>query len=234
MTYNIQHGLGVDGKVDIARIGDLIKKVNPDIVGLQEVDRFVKRSGRIDQTTELSRLTEMRVVFAATIKDYQGGDYGIAVLSKYPIIEWHTHSLPSLPEREDRLILQTTVELENGQKVAFINTHWGYVDDLEIRKKQAELINALMQRHGQKTMILVGDLNVEPDSEAHKMLSRYWSDSVSNRDVKTYPSPQPIVQIDHIFYRPVDRVKIINYEIIDDRVASDHRPIVVTMEVVTE
>ncbi len=62
------------------------------------------------------------------------------------------------------------------------------------------------------------------------MLTRYWSDSGRNRDEKTFPSPQPRLQIDHIFYRPAVSVRIVDYEIVDDSLASDHRPIVVNME----
>jgi len=75
MTYNIHVGVGVDKKLDLQRIADVINDQHPDLVGLQEVDRGVKRTQGVDQIAELARLTRMQFVFAHNL-DYQGGQYG--------------------------------------------------------------------------------------------------------------------------------------------------------------
>src|SRR6266550_6659404 len=85
MTYNIHVGVGMDKKLDLKRIADVINDQHPDLVGLQEVDRGVKRTQGIDEIAELARLTRMQFVFAHNL-DYQGGQYGVAILSRFPIL----------------------------------------------------------------------------------------------------------------------------------------------------
>ncbi len=80
LCYNIHHGEGVDKKLDLDRIAKVILSVSPDVVALQEVDRKTKRTNHVDQSSELARLTKMKVVFEKNI-DFQGGHYGNAVLS---------------------------------------------------------------------------------------------------------------------------------------------------------
>src|SRR4029453_2287313 len=85
MTYNIHVGVGMDKKLDLQRIADVINKEKPDLVGLQEVDRGVERTQRIDEIVELAKLTKMDYAFAFNLK-YQGGQYGVAILSRYRIL----------------------------------------------------------------------------------------------------------------------------------------------------
>src|SRR5215203_5574817 len=84
MTYNIHVGVGMDKKLDLKRIADVINQERPDIVGLQEVDRHVKRTEGKDEIAELAAMTRMQFAFAPNL-DYQGGKYGIAILSRLPI-----------------------------------------------------------------------------------------------------------------------------------------------------
>src|ERR1700674_4341999 len=75
LTYNIHHGEGTDGRVDLSRLAGVMKSVQPDIVALQEVDRGTERSGGVDQLAELERLTGMHAEFGKTM-DYSGGRHG--------------------------------------------------------------------------------------------------------------------------------------------------------------
>jgi len=81
MTYNIHVGVGMDKKLDLQRIADVINHEKPDLVGLQEVDRGVKRSEGKDEIAELAQMTRMDYAFAHNL-DYQGGQYGVAILSR--------------------------------------------------------------------------------------------------------------------------------------------------------
>ena len=81
MTYNIHVGVGMDKKLDLQRIADVINKERPDLVGLQEVDRGVKRTEGKDEIVELAAMTRMDYAFAHNL-DYQGGQYGVAILSR--------------------------------------------------------------------------------------------------------------------------------------------------------
>ncbi|MEZ6125818.1 MAG: endonuclease/exonuclease/phosphatase family protein [Planctomycetaceae bacterium] len=101
LSYNIHHGEGVDRKLDLQRIADVILSVRPDLVALQEVDRNATRTGGVDQPAELARLTRMHVVFGANI-ELQGGHYGNAVLSRHPIARLRNHLLPNIDDSERR------------------------------------------------------------------------------------------------------------------------------------
>src|SRR5258705_8222582 len=84
MTYNIHVGVGMDKKLDLQRIADVINHEHPDLVGLQEVDRGVKRTEGKDEIGELAAMTHMDYAFAHNL-DYQGGQYGVAILSRFLI-----------------------------------------------------------------------------------------------------------------------------------------------------
>lgn len=84
LSYNIHHGAGIDGKLDLERIAGVIKSASPDIVSLQEVDNQTKRSKGVDQAKELARLTNMKFVYGASMS-FQGGKYGNTVLTTLPI-----------------------------------------------------------------------------------------------------------------------------------------------------
>src|SRR4051794_910403 len=79
LTYNIHHGEGTDGRLDLGRIAGVIKSCQADVVGLQEVDQATERSGGVDQAATLSELTGLHATFGKAI-DYRGGAYGLAVL----------------------------------------------------------------------------------------------------------------------------------------------------------
>ncbi|MBN1443777.1 MAG: endonuclease/exonuclease/phosphatase family protein, partial [Planctomycetes bacterium] len=84
VSYNIRHGRGMDGEVDLERTAAVLRRLEPDIVGLQEVDDRVERSGRVNQPEELGRLLDMHPAFGSFFA-HQGGQYGMAVLSRHPI-----------------------------------------------------------------------------------------------------------------------------------------------------
>jgi len=101
MTYNIHHGEGLDGKVDLQRIADLIKREQADIVALQEVDKGVERTARRDCPGELAALTGMSCVFSNNYH-YQGGEYGNAVLTRFPVKRWTNRHYEMLRPGEQR------------------------------------------------------------------------------------------------------------------------------------
>ncbi len=140
LTYNILHGAGLDGKLDLARTAEVIKRVNPDLVALQEVDKGTQRSGRVDEAAELGRLTGMHAVFGKAM-DFNGGQYGEAILSRYPFESTNLHALPQIKGREPRGALDVQIKVE-GQPLRFISTHWDHLDDDSNRIPQvtAELI----------------------------------------------------------------------------------------------
>ena len=86
MTYNIHHAEGMDGKINLDRIANLINSYRANFVGLQEVDRHANRSNNLDMVLELARLTGMYWAFGKNL-ELNNGDYGNAILSSYPILD---------------------------------------------------------------------------------------------------------------------------------------------------
>jgi len=128
LTYNIHHGRRADGRVDLERIAAIIKSAKPDFVAMNEVDRGVNRSGKMDQPAELARLTGLHAAFEKNI-DYDGGEYGNAVLSRFPIINIENLPLPSQYRGEQRGMLVVEVHPQEGQQLWFAATHFDYRPD---------------------------------------------------------------------------------------------------------
>src|SRR5262245_6532465 len=124
MTYNIHVGVGMDKKLDLQRITDVINRERPDLVGLQEVDRGVKRTEGKDEITELARLTRMDYAFGHNL-DYQGGQYGVAILSRALIQKIDHQKYQNRVEAERRGMLRVEVEIE-GRTINFVTTHLDY------------------------------------------------------------------------------------------------------------
>ena len=229
LSYNIHHGEGTDGKLDLERIAGVIRSVSPDVVALQEVDRDTARTGRIDQPAELARLTEMKAIFERNIP-YQGGEYGNAVLTRLRTKEHKNHLLPSHHQGEQRGAL--AVELQVGpenQTVLFIATHFDYRPPEGERLASAKLVNELARRRPELPTILAGDLNALPDSRTLSELAPAWKRA--NADVlPTFPAADPQRQIDYILVHPAARWKVIETRVLDEPSASDHRPIFAVLE----
>ncbi|MBT5621283.1 MAG: endonuclease, partial [Verrucomicrobia bacterium] len=109
MTYNIHHAEGLDGKVDLERIANVLQQSNADVIALQEVDKNTERTGGIDMPAELAKLTGLNVVFGANLDNFQGGQYGTAILSRFPIESHENHLLNQTRKGEQRGVLQAVL-----------------------------------------------------------------------------------------------------------------------------
>jgi endonuclease/exonuclease/phosphatase family metal-dependent hydrolase len=229
MTYNIHHGEGTDGRIDLERIAKVISDAKPDLVALQEVDKHCKRSGEVDQTSELARLTQMHGRFGKQIP-YEGGDYGQAVLSRFPITDLTVHWLPGEPERQRRIAAAGTVDL-GTQKIVFASTHLHH-NNITFREQQASALNDLF-RDSVHPVILVGDLNAYPESRVIEILGRSWSNAtVKTANCLTFPAIAPKHQIDYVLFQ-LQRSQLVcgNADVIAESLASDHCPLVVEFSI---
>ncbi len=226
MTYNIHHGEGTDGRIDLERIAKVIRDAKPDLVALQEVDKNVKRSGEVDQTSELGRLTKMHGRFGKQIP-YEGGDYGQAVLSRFPITELTVHWLPGEPERQRRIAASGVVDL-GTRKVVFSSTHLHH-NNVTFREQQATALNDLF-RDSEHPVILAGDLNAYPESQVLEILGQRWNNATAKTaNCLTFPSVNPKNQIDYVVYHQPQGSRLVSGKavVIDESLASDHCPLVV-------
>lgn len=208
MTYNIHHGEGTDGKLDLKRIADLIRGEGADLVALQEVDRGVRRTDRRDLPKELSELTGMQSVFHNNFS-FQGGEYGNAILSRYPIV-WHTnHHYTMLVEGEQRGLLQARIRTPQGEVLLMV-THLDYRPDSTERLAQAKTLPSFRTQHPTLPVLIAGDFNAVPGSPTHRAMTRSFQDvwDIAGKGQGfTHPSESPRKRIDYLFTDPVSPLR---------------------------
>jgi endonuclease/exonuclease/phosphatase family metal-dependent hydrolase len=254
-TYNIRTGKGMDGKLDLARTAAIIKNLQLDIVGIQEVDKGANRSGNVDQAAELGRLTGMHAEFAPAM-DRDGGQFGVAMLSKARWIDMRRHVLPGVKGREPRAALAATFrvgempsedkETAPAQRDALranilgSNAYRSFVvvvthlenQDETLRLKQIELLQTIVASYGKSPMLLLGDLNSKPTSLPMLALSRHWTDVSAQSTQKTFPADVPAERIDYVMFRPRSAWRVLEERVIAEPAASDHRPVLAVVQLI--
>lgn len=231
MSYNIRIASPPStnwGGTDLAAIAKVIKANNPDLVALQEVDAFTERSGKTsDQAKELGEMTGMHYFFAKAV-DRSGGDYGVAVLSRYPIVESEAYRLPPLPGSEGEvrgLAFIVVKPFGNNQKVGFISTHLDHKSD-DDRRFQAQKVLEISAKHKKLPIILGADLNMEANNKVMEVIKSKYFMNCSDCPL-TFPETNPRVTIDYLLSNKVasKRFKVENYRTIEEKYASDHLPL---------
>lgn len=231
MTYNIHVGVGMDKKLDLARIAEVIKRAHPDFVGLQEVDRGVERTKRVDEITKLAQLTRMEYAFAYNLH-YQGGQYGVAVLSRYPILSVDHRRYDNTREARRRGYIRIEASVE-GRQFAFLTTHLDYQHEDGRRFETKQLLEALAPTP--EPLIVVGDFNAEPNDGAYKLMLTRFTDAWAQQSAgsfdagNTYPADKPAKRIDYIFCAKQSDVRVRDVRVVET-LASDHRPVVADLD----
>ncbi len=230
MTYNIHVGVGMDKQLDLERIAEVIKAARPDLVGLQEVDRGVKRTEGKDEIVELAAMTGMEYAFAPNL-DYQGGKYGVAILSRLPIKHTEHRMFDNKRESERRGMLRIEVEVER-KILNFVTTHLDYQFEDGRLFETEQMLKFLEGVKG--PMIIVADLNDLPTGSAYKLMRTKFDDAWVTSGAKTdgfsYPADKPLKRIDHIFYSTRDRMRARKSWVIET-LASDHIPVMAEIEI---
>jgi endonuclease/exonuclease/phosphatase family metal-dependent hydrolase len=231
MTYNIHHGEGLDGKVDLARIATLITNAAVDIVALQEVDKGVERTGRRDLPAELAALTGLTCVFSNNYH-YQGGEYGNAVLTRFPVRHATNHLFQMIRAREQRGLLQLVLRVRD-QELVFWNTHLDAGSDDAERWAAVAEITALAAASASRPFLLCGDFNAVPTSRVAQQLAGQFDDvwaRVGKGAGGTVPVGQPNRRIDYFWIGKNQQLIPKSAWLIQSE-ASDHLPVVAELEI---
>lgn len=234
LVYNIHAGKDAKGVDNLARVAELVRSTNTDIALLQEVDRGTTRSGKVDQPRLLSELTGFHVAFGKTL-DYQGGDYGIAVLSRWPISADSLIGLPVVPPQEraggshePRGALRAVIAVPGGA-LEVLNTHIDASrDDFYRRQEMAAVLRLATRsiRELRRSAVVGGDLNAEPGSAVIEMIRGSpvrdaWPECGRGSGL-SFPSHAPVKRIDYLLL-PGDWQCVSGQVLATE--TSDHRPV---------
>ena len=222
MTYNIRHGEGMDNVIDLDRQAEVIRNATPDVVGLQEVDSVVKRSGYIPEAAVLGEKVGMYATFGPAIP-LTKGKYGVAILSKEAPMSVRNIPLPGAEKR--------TLLVCEFQEYVFACTHL----DLEEENRLASLDIILEEvARWEKPFFICGDWNDQPGSTLITKMKKNFSflnNLTANSSNYTFPANSPNRIIDYIasYGAGSNRVfkSIRKRQVINEPEASDHRPVLV-------
>lgn len=238
MSYNVHGCKGMDGHISVDRIARVIKRYDPDIVALQELDVGRLRSGSIDQAQEIALRLGMSFNFHPSFSN-KNEHYGNAILSRHPMVSVKKEALPRLWDKsfmEPRGAILVAVDYQ-GIKINIINTHLSLWPKERLLQMKTLLSKDWLQHPDCiGPLVLCGDMNMVPDSPAYKEICKRLQDSqlmlAGHEPVNTWFAGYPLRRLDHIFVTEEFSVNSFSTSHTSlDRAASDHLPIVVDLNV---
>jgi endonuclease/exonuclease/phosphatase family metal-dependent hydrolase len=232
MSYNIHHANppAKPGVIDLDAISDVIRTQNPDVVALQEVDVNTGRSGKVNQAEAIARKLNMEYFFAKAI-DHDGGEYGVAILSKYNITDPKFYKLPtdSVTGGEHRVLATVKLVLPGGKIIGFANTHLDAQKDHKNRLLQIKQINRILNQ-ADRPFVIAGDLNAAPGTEVIEIFDQAFKRSCRPCE-PTFPVLEPQDVIDFIGFTRNSNIQAVNHQVIMEHYASDHLPVTAVLTV---
>ena len=225
LSYNIRHGAGMDNAMNLERQAAIIKACEADVVGLQEVDSMTNRSGVIDEAAYLAQQNDMVGTFGRAI-DFDGGKYGVAILSKEKPLSVKNIPLPGI---EPRTLLVCEFE-----QYVFACTHLDL--DEENRLASVDII-VNEAKKWDKQFFLCGDWNDEPGSRLIERIQGSFTilSNTNGKDILyptylSFPADEPVKCLDYVagFGQKVEGR---SSEVLNEPEASDHRPVLVVASI---
>ncbi|MBK0379696.1 endonuclease/exonuclease/phosphatase family protein [Mucilaginibacter segetis] len=232
MTYNIHHANppsnAAEGIINVDTIAGVINKQAPDLVGIQEVDNGTARSGNINEAAILAQKTGMHYRFFKAI-NYDGGEYGLTILSRYPIRSEKQIALPRVMDGEARILCYVTLNIPGKGNLIFANTH---LDAQHADGNRIVQVGRIM-REFNKThtpVIITGDFNSAPSQQTIQILDQYFRRSCVSGCPYTIPQINPDKTIDYIALKN-EQWPVTDHRVIPETYASDHRPVIAVYQI---
>ena len=235
MVYNIHAGKDAAGVDNLDAVAALVRETGTDIALLQEVDSVTRRSRNVDQPAALASRTGFHVAFGSAL-DYDGGEYGVAILSRWPIRSDTLIHLPVDPpqlrsggSREPRGALRADIATPWGN-LTVLNTHLDASGPDTWRRQEVRTLIELARaaRSRNPDVIVGGDMNSTPESAVQQEVA-----AASLRDAfaecgrgtgLTFPADSAVKRIDYLYL--ADGIPCVGAEVRQTRV-SDHLPLIV-------
>jgi len=244
MSYNVHHGVGSDSTFDIYRIADVITQSSADIVALQDVDRWVDRTGRIDMMTKLADLTGMTYTFAKSM-DIDGGEHGNGLLTRFPILEERPLLYHMQMSGRECGLMRVVLDVR-GTEMVLMNTELSSTANDSVCNDNVREIEDAAKEYRYVPIVLCCCLNSTPESNAIAAIDTgfydCWTLAGSGRGW-TYPATMPARRVDYIFVStaqvPTDnKTPEVSLKPVQamtrNSVASVHLPVVADLKVISE
>jgi endonuclease/exonuclease/phosphatase family metal-dependent hydrolase len=223
-TYNVHRWTGLNGRVrpDPARAGFVISELGADVVALQEV---LRPRGGADPLEALADALGLHVVFACT-RAHRLGLIGNAILSRWPIAAVSMIEL-TCTRMEKRVAVSAQIELAS-KPISVVATHLALRDRTRHLQVQELLEHPNLQSGA---AVLLGDMNAWRDCRATRALERAL-ESHHNQDwPASFPAARPVLALDRVYARGARVLSVEAFSSPAARRASDHLPVVATIEV---
>ena len=235
ISYNIYGARLANGTT----LGESIKRYDPDFVSLQEVDKNTIRSNFKDVTREIASVLGYNYYYFQKSRDYDGGEYGIAFISRYPVEKIFTHELPSIGIEKRQVLAAKLTNETYGKNITVINTHLDYRPEIKTEELNDLLITSQLIEGDIK--FLSGDFNFLPTSDHYKGISSDWRDTYyegenikedGTKEKRTSDTPR----IDYILGEKLDswttkKSFFINDDTQEWTKLSDHLPYMVILDI---
>jgi len=225
-SYNIHECVGADGRRDPARILDVLREIDADVIGLQEVDARPSETSASMQMQYLAGALGHHAIFGPTLQRSHGGEYGNALLTRRPVLDVRHVDL-TVYRREPRAALDVDLDVD-GVPVRVIVTHLGLLPG-ERRKQVRRLLDRLGDNRTD-VVVLCGDMNEwfavgRPLRWLHARLGR-------TTGVPTFPAAFPVFALDRIWVHPRPALAALTaHESPTARSASDHLPMIADIRI---
>lgn len=227
MTYNVFSGRTLDGRYDLDGKIEAIRAVSPDILGLNEIHRNTNHSGHTSQTDIIADALGYKYRFFARAIDHDGGEYGIALMTRFPLLECRAVPVPDAPPDQMERYFEPRVHIDavldaDGRKIHVLTSHYGLTNAEQTRA----VAETMCLSKTDMPAVFMGDLNAEPDNPVLAPLFERFFDTgegVGRGETMTFRSDAPDRRIDYIF---VTHDFTVRRMYVSNVTASDHRPVV--------
>ncbi len=240
-TYNVLGGRNTDGSRDIDRVAEVIRRIDPDVIALQEVDRLTNRLNGLDLAAELSLRTGLKQIFGPAM-EFDDGEYGVAVLTRLAILGSENYALPHGDGSEPRTALAVLLQHVPDVPFVFVSTHLDHREGTHDRLAQSTHLADVLRAHTGVAGVIGGDLNATPGSQSISPITAGWLDTWGETAGGfTYPSHDPAKRIDYLLVTSTNDWEVVDVYTADrlwpeDRdwqrllqLASDHLPLVAVL-----
>lgn len=216
MSYNVHNCIGLDNVRDYNRIAEVIKQADPDVVALQELDSMTQRNDGVYALKELETFTGMHGIFVSAIP-FQGGSYGIGLLSKEQPLSYKKIPMPGREEQRTMLVAEF-------KDYVFCATHLSLTPEDQLASVREIL--KVVEKYHHKPVLLAGDMNSRPNEKPQQELNRYFT-TLSDTTAYTFPADRPDHCIDYIYGHTANECdfKVLQQNVLPEATASDHRPV---------